>query len=542
MLRLIRDHPSRSVVATIIILTMFTLRPLPSSILLVALVVLLRITTQWIIPRPYAIGRLIIVWLAVSTGCYISFAIAGSTTVTSKFPTVLYSSIYSLLGLIPVVLSAITRRAGFEFPLIWATGWWLISRFSPIGRLGAWSPLAGDDLYEWMRPFVGEYGIDWAIGGWVEVCSCFAVWYLMGARPQDDRDHEFEEEQSSPLSLPRVPTIWSQDHVNLLIIALLVLAIPSAFVSPLPTALHGEDVRDVGVACVLPPPSNDSFAFTSFKRETRTVAGQAHIVLWPEGAVGFDSAEDRRDKLEEMRLDANVSGIYIGISFTEPELDSNRSYTGKRRNGIAIVSSDGVILEYYKRNFIPSIDSIPQVGGQAPPSTVLIQLGTVSKPRSRWNMTLSTMIGPDFAHPFTNLDTRPTLILGPARTWQLHAGRVMIEMARRRADELGTTVLWCDDGEAGLSGLVGQGHSGVQVGYGSWVKRMSVEVPLNEARTPYGCMGEWGGFLAACLPIFITKFSLARFLDCIDVTMARIRNWFNRRRRNRNPRPNFVDI
>ncbi|KAG8833670.1 hypothetical protein FRC17_010274 [Serendipita sp. 399] len=523
------------------VLTIFALRPLPSTILLVALVGLLRGETQWVIPRPYALLRLASLLSAVFIGCYISYSIAGSTTVTSREPTLLYSGVFSLLGLVPLIPPAILRRGGFEFPLIWASWWWLVTTISPVGRLGIWSPLSNDNPYEWTRPFFGEYGIDWMIGGWVEVCSSFSISLLMGVGPRVDGDKDTEEGPSSSSLRPRIPDKWSQSQ--LLALVLLTLAIPSVFINPLPDALHGGDRRDVGVACVLPPPSNDSYAFDNFWRETRTVIGHAHIVLWPEGAVGFNSVEDRERKLDIIRLDANMTGSYIGVSFTEPEVQDDGSRTGKWRNGIAIVSSEGVIFEYYKRKFIPSVDSIPQVGGHLPPPTVTINLGSVSKPMHRWNLTLSASIGPDFAHPIAGMETRPTLILGPARTWQVNAGRVMMEMARHRAEELGTTVLWCDDGEAGLSGLVGNGQSGVQVGYGSLVKRISVRLPRNETRTLYGYAGCWIGFLAAWLPVFILNFSLPRFLALVERTMRRIRDWVRMRlrRRVRHPRANLID-
>lgn len=72
-----------------------------------------------------------------------------------------------------------------------------------------------------------------------------------------------------------------------------------------------------------------------------------------------------------------------------------------------------------------------------------------------------------------------------------------MEMAKQRADELGTRVLWCDGGEGGLSGIVGMGESSVQVGRGTWVQRLSFELPLNEKRTVFGTVGAlWGLILA----------------------------------------------
>jgi hypothetical protein len=86
----------------------------------------------------------------------------------------------------------------------------------------------------------------------------------------------------------------------------------------------------------------------------------------------------------------------------------------------------------------------------------------------------------------------------------------MMEMARHRAEELGTRVLWCDGGEGGLSGVVGQGESGIQVGYGSWIKDISVELPLDEQRTPFGRDAGQFVAIAASWALFIVTFLLGR--------------------------------
>ena len=93
---------------------------------------------------------------------------------------------------------------------------------------------------------------------------------------------------------------------------------------------------------------------------------------------------------------------------------------------------------------------------------------------------------------FNSLDTRPTLVFAPARTWHIGVGLAMWEQARARAEELGTTVLWCDGGNGGVSGLAGKGmQEMVQVGQGSWVRDIGVPYPYDERRTVFAAGGAY---------------------------------------------------
>jgi len=66
----------------------------------------------------------------------------------------------------------------------------------------------------------------------------------------------------------------------------------------------------------------------------------------------------------------------------------------------------------------------------------------------------------------------------------------MWEQARARAEEAGGTVLFCDGGAQGASGVAGHGmHEPVQFGSGSWTRTIGVEWPFHEQRTFY----MWGG-------------------------------------------------
>lgn len=116
----------------------------------------------------------------------------------------------------------------------------------------------------------------------------------------------------------------------------------------------------------------------------------------------------------------------------------------------------------------------------------------------------TTSICLDLASPtaFSDLESRPALILAPARTWETTVGLAMWEQAKTRAAELGSMVLWCDGGATGVSGIGGQGIQEImQVGAGSWTRTVGVPWPFNEGRTIYAIVGEFSVlvFLAALM-------------------------------------------
>jgi hypothetical protein len=105
---------------------------------------------------------------------------------------------------------------------------------------------------------------------------------------------------------------------------------------------------------------------------------------------------------------------------------------------------------------------------------------------------ITTSICLDFADPlpFAELTSRPALILGPARTWDISVGYAMWQQAKQRAEEVGSMVLWCDGGDGGISGIAGGGFSDfTQVGRGSWVRTIGIQYPFKERRTPFAYLG-----------------------------------------------------
>lgn len=128
-------------------------------------------------------------------------------------------------------------------------------------------------------------------------------------------------------------------------------------------------------------------------------------------------------------------------------------------------------------------------------------------PKSDWaegpdyirQIPITSSICLDFASQssFLLLHSRPALILAPARTWDPSIGRAMWDQARQRAHETGSTILWCDGGEGGLSGVIGGGfEEPFQFGEGSWTKTIGLPYPFSERRTVFMWVGNLGGFLA----------------------------------------------
>ena len=111
---------------------------------------------------------------------------------------------------------------------------------------------------------------------------------------------------------------------------------------------------------------------------------------------------------------------------------------------------------------------------------------------------ISSSICLDFASQssFLSLDSRPALILAPARTWNPSVGLAMWNQARQRAHETGSTILWCDGGEGGLSGIIGGGfEEPLQFGEGSWTKTIGLTYPFSERKTVFTWVGNIGGFI-----------------------------------------------
>ncbi|KAK2461603.1 hypothetical protein APHAL10511_006066 [Amanita phalloides] len=397
------------------------------------------------------------------------------------------------------------------FPSLWASLLGGVAYISPIGRLSAWSPTEGVDAYSWLVPFLGPAAIDWIVAAWAVVLSqAVAAWIMNEANgPEEPLLHN----QVSSDTVRRVKSSQSQSKSSWrLACTLMALAIPSYVLSSYPAPIAQlQHVTPLSVACVLPPSwkyKHHTLTLDDYIAESKKLTGSAKILLWPESAVVFTSEFEKEAAFQ--KIQKLVLGSYVGVSFEEAFADP-KDKTGlksARRNGLALISKDSEKphLVYYKRSLVPIAESFSLTHSEAPPQIFTLELphpSDVNKTdwASNLNHTrpipITTSICLDFAapNPFKDLGTRPALILAPARTWDIDIGITMWKQAKQRAEELGTTILWCDGGEGGVSGVAGKGMNDVQqVGPGSWFRTISLDYPHQESRTIYATIGGFGLF------------------------------------------------
>ncbi|KAI9452565.1 hypothetical protein BJY52DRAFT_1124265 [Lactarius psammicola] len=387
------------------------------------------------------------------------------------------------------------------FPAVWATAWQIVSHASPVGHLVTWTPVAGFSGYEWMRPLFGTWGINWLVGAYaIVIAELVGAWFIGPVE-------EFESHgplipslgsDSEPRSIK--PATSQAYHTVFLSAALLALAAPSFFSSALPILPWSTSSTPLSIGCVLPHPSlpgDGSSPLDRFIAESKHLTG-ARILLWPEGALRFETSIQREEALK--RVQQEIKGPLVGVTFTEPvprEAGWEHAREGKWRNGLVLVGPDGPVAEFYKRNLSPESFSLTE--SKRDPELYELELHGTNK-NKKWTpappyertIPLTAAICLDFSSPsiFSSLDSRPALISAPAQTWHRDVSMAMWEQARARAEEAGSTVLFCDGGAQGASGVAGQGiREPFQFGSGSWSRFVGVQWPFSQHRTLY----MWGG-------------------------------------------------
>ncbi|KAK7059175.1 hypothetical protein VNI00_001802 [Paramarasmius palmivorus] len=407
----------------------------------------------------------------------------------------------------------ITMPAGTQhtlFPALWAGVWCALAYASPVGYLTSWTPVVGTGPYDWLVPLLSPAVKDWLVAAWAVVCSQVVEGWIMG----------WETPEEAPLipaqhtELPG-PSKNTHDHYSgskAFALLLIVLMVPSLFGTDLPLPVLSPDTTPLGVGCVLPSSQryNHNPTIDDYIAETRTIAPHADIVLWPEGAVSFQNESERDAIFKRVRWD--VPDVHVGISFVE-------TYTneGLKRNGFAIIAKgvDTPHLIYYKKHLVPIAESYSMRAGDLEPSIYNLEIKApkgvkkpdwAPEPKFTRPVPLTASICLDLAmpSPFSALESKPALILAPGRTWETTVGRIMWEQAKQRALELGSAVLWCDGGDGGISGVAGRGISeSIQVGKGSWARKIGIQYEFDESRTFYGKGGNWLILVLICLPVVL---------------------------------------
>ena len=500
-------------------LATLALGPLPSFVPLVLLLSVLMIHGQRIARRQTRGRELLCSWISVTAGSALAHwrpvTTALSSPTQSLTAVVLLSGATYSIVVVSIYLDILlkgrlnTNWARFTlFPALWATCWTITSRISPVGRLLNWWPAPVPSPYTWMLPIVGPAGIDWIVAAWAVVCSELVAQWLMG----------FSEYE--PLDTHNNQSLLSSRTKGLLslVTILITLTFPSSVSQSLPSRSDVVAHTPLTVGCALPNPLDGSRpSLKDFIDETAKM-NAAYVILWPESAVIFNSEREREDAFTRIR-ELTIPG-FVGVAFDEYVV-GDPAHT---RNGFALIhkgqKSGDEVVQYYKRNLVPceqqslpcsscssdnekvteSFSKIPSVD---PPVITRWQMKNpkgITKPD--WapapNYTrpllITSSICLDFTSPtvFTDLDARPSLILGPARTWDSTVGLAIWEQAKSRANELGTMVLWCDGGSTGVSGVGGGGiQEPMQIGGGSWMRTISVRYPFDENRTLYAKGGDF---------------------------------------------------
>jgi hypothetical protein len=537
-----RGHPHLIFITLSAFWSFFALRPTPSGVPIVLSLSTLLLYFRILLPAKHAFQYGSVLFLSLTAAGFLSRLAASlhalSTPGVSLVVLFSMSAITSLLTLgavyidtrfyehLPSPFSQITF-----FPALWTTLWLSVSYVSPLGRLSTWSPAEGMDLYGWTVPLVGFAGSDWIVAAWAVVCSqAVGVWFI-GSEDTDE-----EPLIQHPGNEPGQSRLLSHTSSIFLLAALLVtMTTPSFVLNNIPLAVVSSDTTPLSVGCILPPYhryKHHSLTLDDYLKESKTLSSSAKLLLWPEGAVTFNSEAEKEEGLAKVRKE--ITGPHVAVSFEETFAAPGASLgKSSKRTGLAIVSNSSASshLEYYKRHLVPSMylhwihwlllnlyfvvaESFSLSHSMNPPPFYTLDLhhpndmnktDWAPQPNYTRPIVLTASICLDFAHPFqfAELDSRPALILAPARTWDVSVGSVMWSQAKQRAEEMGSMVLWCDGGDGGVSGIAGGGfHDITQVGSGSWVRTIGIQYPFNERRTAYAYFDNFAPlilFWALCL-------------------------------------------
>ncbi|KAH7914783.1 hypothetical protein BJ138DRAFT_1170410 [Hygrophoropsis aurantiaca] len=516
------SHPTPVFAFVEFVLAWVSLRPSPAFIPLLLLIATLRVHGQLIANRDTRIRGLLCSWVSVTIGSTLARVSSASQALSSpgqSFGAVAVLSGFTYICAILAFYLDLRIQAVWRlkshwakltlFPALWAVIWTAASRISPVGRLLTWSPAFGTHAYTWVIPYAGPAGIDWILAAWATIFAEIAGILLMGpGKIEVEHDHnrstvsllELNERHAKPQK-----SLKSRSLISLTSIVVL-LALPSFVTETMHRRSDTPDSTPLTVGCVLPSshkivrPTLDDYI-----REAATMTA-AKLLLFPESAVVFNSPQEREAAFSKIR--EKVRGPLLGVAFDEYVQDpAHPSDTRFKRNGLAIIhqhQKEGQeVIQYYKRNLVPFTESFNGIPSVDPPMIYNFNLSNPSGyTKPEWApppdftrpipFTSSICLDLAFPNAFAGLESRPAMILAPARTWDTTVGLAMWEQAKTRAEEIGSMVLWCDGGSNGVSGVGGAGISEImQVGGGSWMRTVGIEWPFDDRRTVYARAGQF---------------------------------------------------
>lgn len=387
--------PSRVYPTLGFVLALGALPPSPSLPPLILLLAVLRLQVFTVIPRRnWSSGLLQIgaISLAITVVHVKSSLHALSTPSVSIIVLISLSGVTTSIAGAALAVGYFVERAKLTnttvtiFPAVWATAWAVVEYCSPIGQLATWSPLVQLGGYAWLRQIGGQVAINWVVAAWSVIIADAAGAWMLGSSGESDRVNAtpdpinyLDSDPPAPnANRERVAAYSSADRSRLaILVVLLALAVPSYFISDMPSHVLAPDVTPFGVACALPypmrngeylgPPNLDDYI-----AESRKLQGQANIILWPENAIRFESRNEREEAFEKIR-DTNAinRGVYYGVGFDELVHEDSPDgvwKVGMRRNGLVLLGAEGVVYEYYKRHLVPSKHVHPSSMPQQPDS------------------------------------------------------------------------------------------------------------------------------------------------------------------------------
>ena len=313
------------------------------------------------------------VWLAQSLSLTIGATLArlspsidalstpAVSLVVSAFDTATHTAIlFALVQLSTKITSSAANLSPWMqllvFPTLY-TSTQMVLALSPVGRLLTWTPADGYAAYAWTLPFFGVAAIDWLVASWAVVLSSGLIASQDVETPyrDDDDDREDSGDRVGDEHLefnghkPAPQPSSYRKHVATLIALLVVLAVPSYF-HDIHTHGSTKDATFLPVACILPPPSDDS-ALIRYVNETKTYSGTAQLVVWPEAAVTVSTKEEKENMISSVQavLQSQTS-VWVAISYLERLSSRNEKY----RNAVSIVNHAGLFdFEYAKRQLVP---------------------------------------------------------------------------------------------------------------------------------------------------------------------------------------------
>jgi len=355
------------------ILAYIALSPSPNAGGLVVLLVVLH-TYQRFCPRKAV--QYVAPWAASTIGATVSRASAANNalqgpSVFSMVPLIGVSAAASFFSVVVFYLDALAigkkRRYSWSrfiaFAIVWASVWEIISVLTSVGRLFTWSPVTGLGPYTWVSSYLGPWGIDFIVAAWsVTLAEVVAIPLSQRAFLVEDPEDPTPAERMTPYTdNPDEPTPRDHStlyHKSVVTLLLLALALPGSW-APTPLPTYTTTTTPFSLGCVLPQThlphkTPHSPTLEDYITETKKMTG-AKLILWPEGALKFNTEAHRNETFKNItnQVLKQHQGLHVGFGFEEntPESWNKRA---SRRNGFALLSGDGTVLQYYKRNLVPS--------------------------------------------------------------------------------------------------------------------------------------------------------------------------------------------